>query len=91
MAIPNLIEQNGSITKRENKMKLQNPQNYKTQSGLLKALNRASEMDGDISLFWWFQNAKHSLINTWGWGEQDAARYIMGYMPKLMIGKATEN
>ena len=66
-----------------------NPVNYRTQDGLLKALNRASEIPMSVSLAWWFQSAQHALINNWGWTEQDAAKYIAAYHPTTSVYFAT--
>lgn len=58
-----------------------NPLNYKTQKGLLKAINKASNLPMTVSLAIWFQNAKYQLINGFGWDEKQASRYIAGYQP----------
>lgn len=60
---------------------MNNPMNYKTQSGLLKALEKASQKSMDVSLAWWFKSAEHCLVNTWGWKEKEAAIFIMRYKP----------
>jgi hypothetical protein len=60
---------------------MSNPANYKTQSGLIKALEKASQKSMDVSLAWWYKNAEHCLIKTWGWEEKDAAVFIMRYKP----------
>ncbi len=35
----------------------------------------------DCKLAMWFMNAKHTLIDFWGWSEEQASKYIAGYMP----------
>jgi hypothetical protein len=42
---------------------MKHPANYKTQSGLIKALTRNSERAMDVSLAWWFKNAEYVLID----------------------------
>jgi len=57
------------------------PYQYKTQSGLIKALCLASEKTMDSRLSWWFQNAKNCLIEKWQWDERQASKYVAGFMP----------
>ncbi len=59
-----------------------NPFNYKTQAGLIKALERNSQKSMTVSLAWWYNQAEWTLINIWGWKEQDAARFVCGYKPR---------
>ena len=66
-----------------------NPANYKTQSGLIKALERNSHKSMDVSLAWWYKQAEWALINIWGWTESDATRFIVGYKPHTSAYRAT--
>jgi len=66
-----------------------NPVNYKTQSGLIKALSRQSEKPMDVSLACWFENARWALIHKWGWNESDAAKFVASYHPTTSAYRAT--
>lgn len=66
-----------------------NPLNYKTQSGLLKALPRKSEEPMTVSNAWWFESAKYALINNFGWSEEKASKFIAAYHPQTSSYKAT--
>ena len=56
---------------------------YKTQNGLLNAISKNSKKPMTVRLAWWFQNAKTTLIDVWGWKEPKASRYIAGYLPQV--------
>jgi hypothetical protein len=62
----------------------QNPANYKTQNGLLKALLKIS---GSEKFGWqenWFlQNAKYVLVEKFDWEETQAARFVAAHMPRV--------
>lgn len=66
-----------------------NPQNYQTQTGLINALTRASEMPMTVNLAWWFKNAKYALVHQWGWEEEEAAKFVAGYHPRTSAYHAT--
>lgn len=66
-----------------------NPQNYKTQAGLVKALTRKSEQPMTVSNAWWFESAKYALINHFGWEEEVASKFIAAYHPQTSAYKAT--
>lgn len=68
---------------------MQHPPNYKTQSGLLKALSKASEIPMSVSLAWWFKNAEYTLVNKWGWTPEEAARFVAAYHPTVSAYTAT--
>ena len=64
-------------------MKMKVDINYKTQNGLLKAIHRNSEKYlMTTSVAWWFQIAKTTLIDKWGWTEKNASKYIAAYIPR---------
>lgn len=67
---------------------MQHPMNYKTQSGLLKALSKASEAPMSVNLAWWLKNTEYALINKWKWGEEEAAKFVAAYHPNKSIYKA---
>jgi hypothetical protein len=67
---------------------MKHPANYKTQSGLIKALTRNSERAMDVSLAWWFKNAEYVLIDRWGWQEAKAARFVASYLPRQSAYRA---
>ena len=56
---------------------------YKTQNGVLNAISRNSKKPMTVQLAGWFQNAKTTLIDVWGWEEPKASRYIAGYLPQV--------
>ena len=66
-----------------------NPLNYKTQTGLINALTRASEIPMTVSKAWWFQNAQYALIHKWGWEEEKAANFVSAYHPHTSAYHAT--
>ena len=66
-----------------------NPLNYKTQSGLIKALTRNSEQPMTVSLAWWFESAKYALINHFEWEEKKASQFIAVYHPQTSSYKAS--
>lgn len=66
-----------------------NPVNYRTQNGLLKALDKASEKPMTVKLAWWLSQANYALVNTWAWEEDEAARHIAAYHPKTSAYAAT--
>ena len=68
---------------------MQHPMNYKTQTGLLNALNRVSEGQSSVGLAWWLRNAEFALIKQWGWNEEAAALYISRCSPQVSVYKAT--
>jgi hypothetical protein len=68
---------------------MKHPMNYKTQDGLIKALDKASSKPMTVSLAWWFENAKFALVNRWGWTEPDAAIFVVRYKPKGSPYRAT--
>jgi len=53
-----------------------NPMNYKTQSGLIKALNRNSKKTMSAALAFWFHNAEWVLVNQWGWDAKEVAIWV---------------
>jgi len=61
---------------------MKNPGEYKTQTGLLKALNRVSEGLMDMKVAWWLQNCRVVLVQKWGWEEKQAAKYVAAYHPR---------
>lgn len=69
--------------------KTMNPLNYKTQTGLIKALTRKSEQPMTVSSAWWFEKAKYALINNFEWEEEKASQFIAAYHPKTSAYKAT--
>ena len=60
-----------------------NPMNYKTQSGLLDALSRASEKPMGVRHAWFYEQAKWALINNFGWDESAAALLIADRKSKV--------
>ncbi len=66
-----------------------NPLNYKTQTGLIKALTRKSEQLMTVSNAWWFEKAKYALINNFEWEEEKASQFIAAYHPQTSAYKAT--
>lgn len=64
------------------------PMNYKTQNGLIKALERASNDPMTVKLAWWYSTVKYVLINKWGWEESDAAIFIVRYQSHISAYKA---
>jgi hypothetical protein len=62
---------------------MQNPLNYKTQNGLLKAISRWS--DKNVFTGWLYQNTKHALVTKWGWSEEQASRYTAGYISNTPV------
>ena len=66
-----------------------NPLNYKTQSGLIKALSKNSEKQMTVKLAWWFENAKYSLVQNFGWEDKEASIFVSRYHPTESAYKAT--
>lgn len=66
-----------------------NPINYKTQSGLIKALTRNSEKLMTVKLAWWFCNAEYALVQNFGWTKKNAASFVASYHPTTSAYKAT--
>jgi len=60
----------------------QSPLSYKTQRGLIRAMNKIhEECYANCSVAYWLQSAKDALIKNFGW-EQDAAfKFVACYNP----------
>ena len=68
---------------------MQHPINYKTQNGLVKALEQASNKAMTVKLASWFENAKFALRTKWGWDEKDAAVFVSRYQPHQSAYRAS--
>jgi hypothetical protein len=66
-----------------------NPLNYKTQAGLINALNRASEQCMSVKLAWWYCSAQYALVKKFGWDEKSAAKFVVGFKPTKSIYRAS--
>jgi hypothetical protein len=53
------------------------------QNGLLNAISKNSKKPMTVRLAGWFQNAKTTFIDVWGWEEPKTSRYIAGYLPQV--------
>ena len=57
------------------------PRQYKTQRGLIKALNKVSEGLLFVRTAVWLRECVYSLVDNFGWEEMVAEKFVACYYP----------